>query len=71
MLPMTFENMLGKPFGSFNTALPIFYDTLSQVLALTVIPGALIGFVGAIVAVKKIKIPVGAQVVQETPESQS
>jgi hypothetical protein len=57
MLPMTFAELLSMPNQSISDLLPSTHATLSQVVTMTAIPGALAGVTGAIIASKKIKMP--------------
>jgi hypothetical protein len=57
MLPMTFAELLSQPNMSIDDILPSMYTTLFQVVAITAIPSVLAGIVGAIIALKKIRMP--------------
>jgi hypothetical protein len=59
MLPMTFAELLNEPNSSIAETLPSMYATISQVLVMIAIPSVLAGAVGAMVASKKIQIPLG------------
>jgi hypothetical protein len=56
MLPMTFAELLLMPNQSISDLLPSRHATLSQVVTMTAIPGALAGVTGAKIASKKIKM---------------
>ncbi len=56
MLPTTFAVSLGNfDFHPINDILPIFENTLSNVLPITIIIGAIMGVAGSLISVKKIR----------------
>ncbi len=56
MLPTTFALFMGyHDFDPVNDILPIFANTLPAVLPFTIIVGAIMGMVGAIISEKKIQ----------------
>jgi hypothetical protein len=56
MLPTTFAVFMGyHDFDPVDDILPIFVDTLSAILPFTIIVGAIMGMVGAIISEKKIQ----------------
>jgi hypothetical protein len=57
MLPMTFAEPLSYTFHSMNDIFINFVRTLPSVLVFTAVPGVAMGIIGAIVSVKKIKVP--------------
>jgi hypothetical protein len=57
MLPITFAEPLSYTFHSMNDISTNFVRTLPLVFILTVGPGVALGIVGAILSVKKIKVP--------------
>ena len=70
MLSMTFVNLLLGPGAVFLTPLfilnfPNFLSTLPTVLAITMVPGALMGIIGAIISSQKIAIPQKENILKE------
>ena len=57
MLPMTFAEPLSYTFHSMNDIFINFVRTLPSVLVFIAVPGVAMGITGAIVSVKKIKVP--------------
>lgn len=57
MLPITFTEPLEYSFKSLNDILGNFVNTFPSAIALTIIPGIIMGIAGAIISAKKIKIP--------------
>ena len=57
MLTMTFAEPLSYTFHSMNDILVNFVRTLPLVLVFTAAPGVAMGITGAIISVKKIKVP--------------
>jgi hypothetical protein len=57
MLPITFAEPLSYTFHSMNDILVNFVRTLPLVLVFTAAPGVAMGTTGAIISVKKIKVP--------------
>ena len=57
MLPMTFAEPLSYTFHSMNDIFINFVRTLPSVLVFIAVPGVAMGIIGAIVSVKKIKVP--------------
>jgi hypothetical protein len=57
MLPITFAEPLSYTFHSMNDILVNFVRTLPFVLIFTAVPGVAMGITGAIISVKKIKVP--------------
>ena len=57
MLPMTFAEPLSYTFHSMNDIFINFVRTLPSVLVFTTVSGVAMGIIGAIVSVKKIKVP--------------
>jgi hypothetical protein len=57
MLPITFAEPLSYTFHSMNDILTNFIRTLPLVLVFTAVPGVAMGITGAIISMKKIKVP--------------
>jgi hypothetical protein len=57
MLPITFAEPLSYTFHSMNDILVNFVKTLPLVLVFTAIPGMAMGIMGAVISIKKIKVP--------------
>ena len=57
MLPITFAEPLSYTFHSMNDLLVNFIRTLPAVFIFTAIPGVAMGIIGAIISVKKIRVP--------------
>ena len=57
MLPITFAEPLSYTFHSMNDLLVNFVRTLPFVFIFTAIPGIAMGIIGAIISVKKLKVP--------------
>ena len=57
MLPMTFAELMNQPNLSINDILPSMYSSLSQVIAMTAIPSAAAGIIGAVIGSRKIHLP--------------
>jgi hypothetical protein len=57
MLPITFAEPLSYTFHSMNDILVNFVKTLPLVLVFTAIPGMAMGIIGAVISIKKIKVP--------------
>ncbi len=56
MLPITFAEPSPHIFSLFNDLLDSFINTLPSAIALTIIPGIIMGIVGAIISSKKLNI---------------
>jgi len=70
MLSMTFVKLLLGPGAVFLTPLfilnfPNFLSTLPAALAITMVPGAVMGILGAIISSQKIAIPVEENILKE------
>jgi hypothetical protein len=57
LLPITFAEPLSYTFHSMNDILVNFVRTLPLVLLFTAVPGVAMGITGAIISIKKIKVP--------------
>jgi hypothetical protein len=57
LLPITFAEPLSYTFHSMNDILVNFVSTLPLVLAFTTVPAVSMGIIGAIISIKKIKVP--------------
>lgn len=61
MLTWTFSLPLNMPLDSINNILPNFVNSLPTVLAITLVPGAIMGMIGAIISFKIINVPRSCQ----------
>jgi hypothetical protein len=61
MLTWTFSLPLNMPLDSINNILPNFVNSMPTVLAITLVPGAIMGMIGAIISFKIINVPRSCQ----------
>jgi hypothetical protein len=61
MLTWTFSLPLNMPLDSINNILPNFVNSMPTVLAITLVPGAIMGMIGAIISFKIINVPRSSQ----------
>jgi hypothetical protein len=61
MLTWTFSLLLNIPLESINNILPNFVNSMPAVLAITLVPGAIIGMIGAVISFKIINVPRSSQ----------
>jgi hypothetical protein len=61
MLTWTFSLLLNMPLESINNILPNFVNSMPAVLAITLVPGAIIGMIGAVISFKIINVPRSSQ----------
>jgi hypothetical protein len=61
MLTWTFSLSLNMPLQSINNILPNFVNSMPTVLAITLVPGAVMGMIGAIISFKIINVPRSSQ----------
>src|SRR5918996_1061413 len=57
MLTWTFSLPLNMPLESINNILPNFVNSIPTVLAITLVPGAIMGMIGAIISFRIINVP--------------
>jgi hypothetical protein len=61
MLTWTFSLPLNMPLESINNILPNFVNSMPTVLAITLVPGAIMGMIGAIISFRIINVPRSSQ----------
>jgi hypothetical protein len=61
MLTWTFSLPLNMPLDSINNILPNFVNSMPTILAITLVPGAIMGMIGAIISFKIINVPRSSQ----------
>ena len=61
MLTWTFSLPLNMPLESINNILPNFVNSMPTVLAITLVPSAIMGMIGAIISFKIINVPQSSQ----------
>ena len=61
MLTWTFSLPLNMPLESINNILPNFINSIPTVLAITLVPGAIMGMIGAIISFRIINVPRSSQ----------
>jgi uncharacterized membrane protein YidH (DUF202 family) len=61
MLTWTFSLPLNMPLESINNILPNFVNSMPTVLAITLVPSAIMGMIGAIISFKIINVPRSSQ----------
>src|SRR5919107_1475223 len=61
MLTWTFSLPLNMPLESINNILPNFVNSMPTVLAITLVPGAIMGIIGAIISFRIINVPRSSQ----------
>ena len=61
MLTWTFSLPLNMPLESINNILPNFVNSIPTALAITLVPGAIMGMIGAIISFRIINVPRSSQ----------